>query len=167
MSRTVRVLKRLNSYFALNWARVPFQPILYTFLLLGALLIVLFDIDYPAFVHNSRLFIQWIALSVLMPPLALLSWILIKFHPGRPRYLGFWLRAAADVGQIASVSAFIAVVSQQIDPIASEIYAAQIFSAVWWFLLVLVIRDIWKIVLTERVATAIEQRKDDEADGDQ
>lgn len=152
--------RHLNTYFAMNWARIPFQPILYTFLFIGALLVIGFDVDYPAFEDTPHVFWQWIILSVICPPLSLASWILIKWHPGRPRYVGFWIRAGSDVGQLFSVTAFIAAISPQIDYVASELYAAEIFSAVWWFILILVIRDVWKIVVTERVATVLEDRKD-------
>ncbi|AYB70692.1 hypothetical protein SEA_JOIEB_60 [Mycobacterium phage JoieB] len=153
-----------NEYFATNWARVPFQPVLYMFLFLGALLVVSFDLDYPAFEEHSVVFWQWIALSLICPPMALSSWILIRWHPGRPRYVGFWVRLGADAGQLASLSCFLTVISQDIDYIASELYAAEIFSAVWWFVIILVIRDIWKLAITERLAAAIDKQQRAEGD---
>lgn len=157
-------MRRANTFFATNWARVPFQPILFLFMFVGAILIVVFDVTTPAFDATAGgVFWQWILLSLICPPMALAAWTLIRFHSGKARYFGLLIRFGADVGQLASMSAFLTVVADDLDTIASEVYAAQLFTAVWWFLVTLVIRDIWKLALTERVATAIEERKQEVA----
>jgi hypothetical protein len=127
----------------------------------GAIAVLTSGVSHPSF-DDGQTFFWWIFLSILCPPMAILSWIFIKYHPGRPRYIGLWVRFGADLGQFFSFSAFLSVISEGLDPIASEVYTSQIFAAIWWFIIILLVRDAWKLILTERVAVAIEQQKDDE-----
>lgn len=156
-----RVINWGNEFFAVNWRWIPFQPVLFLFSFLGALLVIGLDLDHPTF-PNSLTFWLWITLSLICPPMAFIAFRMIEHHPGRPRYIGLWVRFGSDIGQFASLTAFLTVVSQNIDLVAAEIYAAEMLAAIWWFLILLIVRDSWKLVLTERVAVALENRKDDE-----
>jgi hypothetical protein len=154
-----KLVNRGNVYFSVNWRVLPFQPILYLGFFIAAILILFAGIYHPNFGEDPTFF-WWVVLSVLCPPLAFLSWLLIKKFPGKLRYMGLWLRLGADVGQFASFSSFLIAIAQNIDAIASEVYASWVFTTIWWFLIVLIMRDSWKLVLTERVAEAIQVNKE-------
>lgn len=112
---------------------------------------------------------MWVGLSLACPPMLLVAHQLIKKYPGRLRYFGLWLRLAADIGQLAAVLAFwILLITStpnaliDLDPnTATEYYALKIWLAVIVFMVLLVIRDVWKIALTERVANKLEKAKKD------
>lgn len=161
-------VNRLNRYFSINWRILPFQPILFFFIFLAALIISIDDTSAPLWVTDP-VFVMWVGLSLACPPMLLVAHYLIKKFPGRPRYFGLWLRLAADIGQLAAVTAFwILLVTTSpnalidLDPsTATEFYALKIWLAVIVFMVFLVIRDVWKIVLTERIANRLEKAKVD------
>lgn len=146
-------IDRGNRYFAIDWRIVPFQPILYLCLFVGAVLVHTVSTDHPSFTGST--FFWWVTLSTICPPLAFSSWVLIHWFPGKPRYFGYWMRFAADFGQFCSLSAFLTAISATINPIAAELYASEIFAAAWLFIVLLLIRDAWKLVLNEQIAGRI------------
>lgn len=161
-------VNRLNEYFAINWRVLPFQPILSLFIFIAALIISIDSENAPLW-KNDLIFVMWVGLSLACPPALLVSYILIKKYPGRPRYFGIWLRFAADIGQLAAVSAFwVVLVSSKPEAAidlspetATEFYALKIWLAILVFMVFLVVRDAWKIILTERIANKLEKAKKD------
>lgn len=149
-----------NNYMSENWRVLPFQPILFTFLFIASATLLINDETYhPAFPGSVRFYL-WASLGVICPVLAFVAWRLIKHHPGKARYRGFWIRLGADAGQFGSLTAFLIAQTGDIRT-AADLYAAEIVIATWFFMILWIVRDVWKLVLTESVANRIETLKEE------
>ena len=140
------------------WHRVPFQPILYLMLWGAVLRIVIINRDSPMnfdSVISPSASTAWTALGLGCPPLAALAWWLIKrckWH--KSALAGLWIRLGADVGQLVALVSYHIVVVFTMPAVGTEarVYARYAVGACIMFVGVLVLRDIWSLVLTERVA---------------
>lgn len=141
-----------------GWHRVPFQPILY-FMLWGAVLrmIVVDDppIQFEKVFHPSTA-TAWLVLGVVCPPLALLSWWLIMHcRWSRAALAGLWVRLGADLGQFTALITYHIVTVLTLPPVFNEsrVYARYAVGACMLFVATLVVRDVWALVATERLAS--------------
>lgn len=145
-----------------GWHRVPFQPVLFLFAW-GAVARVAWTEETP--INFDEVFTTytgyaWVALGLLCPPLALFSWWLIRHCRWRKAALaGMWVRFAADVGQL-SVLAIYHVVTALADynrHVYGEdrVVGRYLVGACLLFSLLLVIRDVWALVVTERISRVI------------
>lgn len=153
--------RRVGRYLQSDtWVLVPFQPILYLFMWGAAVRLWFddqseppgFDVIAPEFYH------VWLALSVGSPLLTLLAWWMIQKCSGRVSFLGLWFRLAADIGMFtAVVTIHIALAYTQAPAIYEEgrIWSRYLSGAVIVFLIGLLIRDVWVLAITERLAWRI------------
>lgn len=152
-------IKLGNRWFTQDaWHRVPFQPILYLMLWGAVLRIAVTNRDSPMNFENvisPSASTAWVVLGLGCPPLAGLAWWLIKrckWH--KAALAGLWIRLGADVGQLVALVAYHIVVVFTMPAVGTEarVYARYAVGACIMFVGVLVLRDIWSLVLTERVA---------------
>lgn len=83
-----------------DWHPVRYQPILYTFVWVGALITWIFGasdppIANPTIIHLAHV---WLVPALLSPMMGLLSMWMITRGSGTTRYWGFWLRLGANLG---------------------------------------------------------------------
>lgn len=94
-----------------DWQRIAFQPMLFSFMWIGAVLHLVFG-DLTA-VHRDDLaggvYVAWMGLSLITPPMALAALALIVHATGRWRLRGLWLRLGADIGFTAAMSTYLVV----------------------------------------------------------
>lgn len=156
----LQVIQRVNSYFNKKWPLIAFQPILY-FFILGACVRLAIIKDTPP---NFDKFIAhgfytiWLTLGITSPILSLFSWFLIEKQTGKRRFLGMWFRLASDFGVFTTLLTFHATTSlTTLNNYSSEskIFSRYMLGACIIFTLILIIRDIWTVILTERLAKKI------------
>lgn len=148
------------------WHRVPFQPILYLMLWGAVLRMATTDTDKPIpfdsfFATNVEE--VWVALGLTCPPLALVAWWLItKCRWKRSSLAGLWVRLGADAGQFMALLTYhiaVAFTGPHYDT-EGRVYARYVVGAAIMFVGVLVIRDIWALTLTEKLAGRIRRHRD-------
>jgi hypothetical protein len=150
-----------------KWHKVSFQPILYLFSW-GAILRISISDDMPIRFDQIQpvTYATWQAFGLTAPPLALLSWWLIcRCNRRCSSCLGIHLRLAADIMQFSTLLTFhIAGILNCIDCNNMEmtVYRRYLVAAGLVFIFALIIRDIWVIVLSNRVARQISQQRDAE-----
>lgn len=149
-----------------TWHRVPFQPILFFFMWLATLHIIFtLDNDPIRFeLLTSYAGVSWIILSLICPVLVLCSWWFIK-RSQLPwsTFFGMWLRLVADIGQFTVLIVYYIVILLGKTTLSDgEIYLRFITVSCLIFCLLLVIRDIWALVLTEKVANLLWSQKEND-----
>ena len=154
---------RTNKYLISDvWPAVRFQAILYLFLWASCIRLAVSDVEPPSFseINSSQYFYAaWLTQGIVSPTLAAVAWFLIEKRSGRKRYIGMWFRVAADIGMLSVIMAFhIADVSE----VVSGGRGAHIFERYGWasiiiFVVLLIIRDVWTLALTESTARKIRQ----------
>lgn len=143
-----------------GWHRVSYQPVLYLFVWGAALRVAItsdtpipFDVVFSPYVETA-----WVPLGLICPPLAFLAWWLMGHKCRLPRsaLAGLWLRLAADAGQFAVLQIFF-IVSFAVDPHSDEshVYSAYILASAMLFMLIVLVRDVWSLVMTEKLAGVI------------
>lgn len=166
-----RLIQLGNKYFSgRQWPLVAFQPILY-FFIFGASTRLWIDPDSPvnfSYILGSeddsrQYYGIWLALGILGPIISLASWLLVTKCNRRLRFIGLWLRWAADIMVFAMFLSYHVTVAVA-DTISHESSEEHIFArygqgSVLFFLACLLIRDIWTLVLTERMASQIHRDK--------
>jgi hypothetical protein len=143
------------------WHRVPFQPVLYLFLW-GAALRIVWDEQVPAPFQqtlSTEAENLWIGLGLVCPILSALAWWLIM-HAGfcRSSLIGLWLRLAADIGMLTAIFVFhIAdgLDSRLFGEQPAEFYSRYITAATLVFVFLVIVRDIWALTLTSRLARSM------------
>lgn len=140
------------------WHRAGGQPILYLFLWAAATRLLFLDswgIRIDMVLHGTYVDEVWLGLSLVCPPLALLSWLLIvrcRWH--KASLVGLWLRLGADAGQLSALVVFhlVSVRTAMLSNSEAQIYFRYLTASAIAFTALLVVRDIWAIVATERIA---------------
>ena len=150
-------VKRSNAYLTSDtWPAVRFQPMLYLFIWGATIRLALNKSEPPRFdVIAHDFYVVWLTLGIVGPMLELLAWWLIQKRAGRWRFMGMWLRLSADI-QVATVMVsyhLVGVLDR--NPSEAKIFARYMSSVAMLFVVVLVVRDIWTLVLTERMAGRI------------
>lgn len=152
-----RVISAWDSFFNDSWRLIPFQPILYLFILGASIRLWVNQGEPPSFetIIARGTYGIWLFLGVTGPLVSLLSWWMIR-HSGRIRFLGFWARLSSDVMVFTAVLSYHIVTAITNRPLTeSRIFARYLIGAILIFTLALIIRDLAAIVLVERVARRI------------
>ena len=146
-----------------SWHRVPFQPILYFFLWSATLRIVITDNPPIRFEFiGTYTYTAWATAGLLCPPLALFAWWLMKRSKWRRGPLAaLWIRLGADLGQLVALLTYHIVSVFTVYNLQNEsrIYARYCVGAATMLVIALVLRDLWSIVLMERVAAKLRERE--------
>jgi hypothetical protein len=162
-TRFVRVLQWGNRYFAESWRLIPFQPILFLAMWIGAWLVILTG-NEPLHLENisEHIYTLWAGAGLTAPLLYLGSRFLILHKPGIWRYRGYWLRLAADVAEFAVLSSFL-LSRFEVGFLDADYrtFALTILVGCDMFILFLIVRDIWKLALTESVANYLHNAHDE------
>lgn len=145
-----------------TFGRVAFQPVLYFFLWSAAVRITVDDAAVPDIPFRQVLStwtdVAWDALALGCPPMALLAWRMIARGDGRAKLRGHWLRLSADVGM------FVSLLTYHVATVLAEpgwggddatAYSRYLTAACIVFIAALVVRDIWSLILIDRVAAGI------------
>lgn len=138
-----------------SWWVLPLQPIFAVTVLVAGVAAV-WPTDFSDF-HDQLGPVAahaWLTLGVVAPSMTLVSYGLILRCSGLWRYAGFWLRAGGDIGQ-AIVLAVFTMMHVTYTNSDEDIYVTVCFSGALLALLVMIVRDVWEIVLTERLAGRI------------
>lgn len=155
---TFKWIRRGNTYFASSWAAIRFQPILYLFMF-GAAVRLRHKGTEPAvfeMVLRRDVYDTWLALAIFSPMVALAAWVMIEKRSGRWRFLGMWMRLAADIGAVTVMLSYHAVSAfSQRQAGETQIFARYMIGAILIFVCALMIRDIWTLIVTERLAGEI------------
>lgn len=159
---TNRLIQWGNVYFNARWRVVPFQPVLFTLLTIGAIHVALSageSIGFAETFGGSWFYKAWLALSFFAPLQLICSSYLIRKRRGRSRYRGYWFRLGADVSEFSVVATFLIawIESGRYRGNDYRLYLLFIAVAVLIFLAELVVRDIWKLRLIEKVAAGIRE----------
>lgn len=143
-----------------DWAIIRFQPMLYVALWVAAWLILLKGdfASIPIEQADTEFGTPeiWLVLSLLSPPLALSSLWMIFRGSRRLTYPGFWVRLAADVGQF---TAMVMYTIMRITVGDYHIYPVACLVASTLFVAHLVIRDVRRLIDTERLATQLHRER--------
>ena len=162
IDRCVPPIRWLRRWFipegSADWQKVAFQPMLFLCLWLAALIILVRG-DFrsvPAVFsdkNNSPVFWVWVGLSLVCPPLGLVSLRMIRDDAnGRWKYRGFWFRLAADIGQLTALTVYTVLRFQMGD---YHIYPVACLVACTLFVAHLVMRDVKKVWQLESLARAL------------
>ena len=146
-----------------TWHRVPFQPILFL-LIWGAAMRIVVDESAPAPFQlelSNAGEAAWVSLIFVCPLLSAAAWWLMMRSKWRGAALaGLWIRLASDVGMLAAIVTFhvanslnAARFGQQSDDFFSRYLAVSVMV----YLLLAVSRDVWALVLTDRVARSLDR----------
>jgi len=134
---------------------MAFQPVL-SFFIFGVTIRLWFNQTEPPNLkdHVSENFYGiWLLLGAFSPILLLCAWLLIKRTSGRWIFVGTWLRLAADIGIFTNVITYHLV---SLDGRTESIlYSRYIIGSVLFFCVMIIVRDIWTIIATEKLATQI------------
>lgn len=160
--KRVKVIAWLNKYFiGKEWPLIPFQPILYLFIWAAAIRLWVNPNSPPAFdifveqEHTNQFYGVWLAMGIIGPMLSLYSWFTISKMSGRMRFIGLWTRFASDVMVFTTVAAYHIAAALTDGFTETRIYARYIQGAVLLFTFILIVRDVWTLILTERIAGRI------------
>ena len=139
-----------------DWQRVSYQPMLYL-LAWWAALVVLIGGDFAGVPITLRdqpggFFWVWTSLSLIAPPMALVSLWLIQNGSGSWKYRGLWLRLGADCGQFSAMLTY-SVLRLQLGDF--HVYPIATLLASTLFVFHLVLRDVRRLWEVERLATRI------------
>lgn len=153
------LLERGNIYFNKRWPLIAFQPILYFFVFGATLRLAYLQSPPPAFdvIIYDNFYIVWLSLGILSPVLSFISWFLIEKRTGRKRFMGMWLRLAADIGVFTTLITYhVTTAFTRGAPISeAKIFSRYLLGACILFTFILIIRDMWTVYLTERLASKI------------
>jgi len=141
------------------WHRVDFQALLYLFLWAAALRITFLRVPpiEPGDLVDTWTEAVWTISSLGCPPLALIAWWLITHATWRRATLaGMWLRLGADVGQFTALLVFhVATARTMMTVYEVGIYVRYLTAAALLYILLLIGRDVWSLVATERVRSML------------
>lgn len=133
---------------------MPFQPILFLALWIGAWRITVSDALPPinvADVLGTYGTVVWTATVLISPPLAAAAWWLIRYRPCRhAAFAGLILRLGADSGMLSALVVYCAAAGQ---PASEDVMLARhISAAATGFAAALLVRDIWALAMVEHIA---------------
>lgn len=166
------VLRRVRSavsawfirQFSTDWTPLRFQPILFLAAWGGTWGVFLADFpekDELAVGLTESLgewgWHGWLALSFTAPVMLMLAYSFVYLGSGYLRYFGFWFRLGADCAQLAAISAFLMAQGSWYRGVDNDyrVYFLSLCIAVLAFLVIMVIRDVWQLMLTERIASRL------------
>jgi hypothetical protein len=152
-----RLIQRGNAFFAKEWRIMAYQPVLYFFIWGASIRLAVNRSEPPNFDYISHDFYYiWLYLGVAGPLLALLSWHFVIHRSGKRRYIGMWLRLASDIMVFTNLLTFhIVNVATRSSISESKMFQRYIFGSVLLVCLLWIIRDLWTLFLTEKLAGRI------------
>lgn len=154
----------LARQFSTDWTPLRFQPILFLSCWIGTWLAWLVETsdagarlsDGFAAALGPWGWPAWLALSLSTPIMLVAAYACVYAGSGYTRYMGFWLRLGADAGQLAAVVAFLVTFADQRGVTNDyRVYFVTLSIGIVAFLLVMVIRDVWQLLLAERIASEL------------
>ena len=154
-------VRRTNAYLSsATWPAVRFQPVLYLFLWVATIRLALYGGKPPrfdSFTTSTLIYPLWLGMGIASPMIALSAWWMMGKRTGRTRFVGMWFRLAGDIGVLTVLGSFHIADMMYVGASRSEthLYSRYITTAALAFVLLLVIRDVWTVVLTERMAGRI------------
>lgn len=156
-----RLIARLNTYFTKEWRVMAYQPVLYFFVFGAGIRLWISSQTPPAFdmLISNRFYGIWLGLCIGGPVLAFMSYIWIRHQNSFLTYIGLWTRFAADVCVFTALLTFHVASIATAPNIENVLFARYIVGATLVFLLSLMVRDVWSLVLTERMARSIQLLK--------
>lgn len=148
----------LYRQFSTDWAPLRFQPILFLVCWLGT--IHVWATDNPPIGFAESLghwgWPMWLTLSLSAPVMLAAAYAAVYLGSGYVRYMGLWLRLGANLGQLAALSAFLATfISQRGISNDYRLYFLFLAAGIVVFLVLMIVRDVWQLALTERIAARI------------
>ena len=154
-------VKRSNTYLtSAAWPAVRFQPTLYFFIWGASIRLAINKSEPPNFdVIAHNFYVVWLTLGIVGPTLALLAWWLIQKRAGCWRFMGMWLRLSADISVTTVMLSYHIQNVINHSPSESKIFGRYVSAAAMLFVIFLVIRDMWTLVLTERLAGKIHRNE--------
>lgn len=145
-----------------SWWLLPLQPVVALTVLAAGIVAIWPGLDF-AEVHsrlNPVIAHGWMGLGILAPSMTLVSYSLILRCRGLVRYAGFWLRLGGDIGQFVVLATFVMMHVSATDN-DEDVYVAVCFAGALVALLMMVVRDVWEIALTEQLTTRIHRGRDE------
>lgn len=147
--------RRGTRYFTQRpWPVISFSPILYLFVF-GSIVRLWVTLGEPPPFEKAigpGSYGIWLAMGAVSPIMALIALVLVERKQGIWRYQGMWLRLGADIGMFSVLLAYHISVSLYVPLTEVRIFTRYIIGAVLVFTLGLIVRDIWTLVVTERIA---------------
>lgn len=152
-------IRRIEQYLDHKpWPIVPFQPVLFLFLWAASIRLLLSNRPPPDFTHiagGPGFYNLWLGMGIIGPMMALASWFLVKKRSGRTRFIGMWVRLGGDIVTFTSVLTYHVSLALEYWGTEERIYARYAQGAVLVFMMSLIVRDIWMLILVERLARDI------------
>ena len=147
---------KLNIFFAQDWRIMAFQPLLYLFIFGASIRLALSDSEPPRFDVITDGFYQiWLGLGIIGPLLATAAWFCVKHLSGIWKFRGMWFRLGADLMMFTNLFTYHIASLVLHEDNQTRIFSRYVFGASMLFVLVLIMRDVWSLVLTERLASRI------------
>lgn len=145
----VRLFRALNTYFDEGWRVIAFQPILYFFLWGVSFRLWINQTAPPDFekIIGLEFYGTWLTIGLCCPPLSLLAWFLTQKISGTWRLRGMWFRFAADVGIFVMILSYHIVTVMTYSPDETRLFSRYIVGGAMVFVLALIIRDVWALVI--------------------
>lgn len=146
--------KGTRFFTARSWQVIPFSPILYFFVFGAVVRLWTSPGEPPPFERaiGPGSYGVWLTMGVMSPIMALIALVMVERKRGIWRYQGMWLRLGADIGMFSVLLAYHISVVAFISPTEVRMFARYLVAAILVFILGLIVRDVWTLVVTERVA---------------
>lgn len=144
-----------------SWWVLPLQPVFTLTVLAAGISAIWPGMEFQTF-HNRLGWAAahgWMVLGIVCPLMTLFSYWLILRRAGKRRYRGFWLRLGGDLGQGVVLAVF-ALMHLSDTGSSEDVYVTVGFGGLLLALGMMVTRDVWEIVLTERLAGRIHRGTD-------
>jgi hypothetical protein len=151
------------------WPIVPFAPLFFFAAFAGRFIVMAgggeeIPFDDVLGVYGYPI---WLWLGILCPVMLVASWWMIFKKSGRWRYSGLWVRFGANMGMACALAGFILAYQAEERALLTRLDDAHLMvltllTSIWVFLVVSVVRDVWVLVLTERVAHGVRNAGVDE-----
>lgn len=148
-------LIRANEFFSKPWRLMAFQPVLYLFVFGASVRLWTNNSEPPAFKEAiaDHFYGIWLFLGISSPILALISWIFIQKLRRRWSFVGMWTRLASDINIFTNLLTYHLVTLDGRTEVM--IFNRYVLASTFLFVLSLIVRDIWAIIVMERLATHI------------
>jgi hypothetical protein len=146
--------------FSDDWGTLPAEPVLYFFMMTGAIQIILTKAPAPQPVSHSPYWVAilWRVTTVAAPLLAVLGWWLVSKRSGSARLFGLWMRFAGDFSQAVGLMFFL-LIRWSNTPVNDDahVYLMHLAMGVFAFVAMLVVRDVWILRQVSSIAAYLDR----------
>ena len=151
------------------WPVIPYAPLFFLAAFVGRLVILAGGGEPIPFDHVLGVYgyTIWLWLGIICPIMLGASWWMIFRKAGRWRYAGLWVRFGANMGMACALAGFILGYREserylltRLDD--AHLMALTLLASIWVFLVASVVRDVWVLALTERIAHQVRNAGADE-----